>query len=233
MIRGFSFSPLYEKGNNMNRKTSLDIKKTASIAMLSALAFLARLVFKIPVSFLTFDIKDTVIALGGLVFGPVSGVVIALVVSLVEMIISETGPIGFIMNFVSSAVFAGVASLIYKFKRTFNGAIIGLYSSVAATTAVMLLMNVILTPIYQGVPRSAVIAMLPTLFLPFNFAKTLLNAAIVMLIYKPVVVALRKAKILEGKTMDVKFGKQSVITIIISSVSLVAAIVIFVILNNK
>jgi riboflavin transporter FmnP len=201
--------------------------------MLSALAFLARLVFKIPVSFLTFDIKDTVIALGGLVFGPVSGVVIALVVSLVEMIISETGPIGFIMNFVSSAVFAGVASLIYKFKRTFNGAIIGLYSSVAATTAVMLLMNVILTPIYQGVPRSAVIAMLPTLFLPFNFAKTLLNAAIVMLIYKPVVVALRKAKILEGKTMDVKFGKQSVITIIISSVSLVAAIVIFVILNNK
>lgn len=217
----------------MNRKTSLDIKKTASIAMLSALAFLARLVFKIPVTFLTFDIKDTVIALGGLVFGPVSGVVIALVVSLVEMIISETGPIGFIMNFVSSAVFAGVASLIYKFKRTFNGAIIGLYSSVAATTAVMLLMNVILTPIYQGVPRSAVIAMLPTLFLPFNFAKTLLNAAIVMLIYKPVVMALRKAKILEGKTMDVKFGKQSVITIIISSVSLVAAIVIFVILNNK
>ena len=217
----------------MNKKTSLDIKKTASIAMLSALAFLARLVFKIPVSFLTFDIKDTVIALGGLVFGPVSGVVIALVVSLVEMIISETGPIGFIMNFVSSAVFAGVASLIYKFKRTFNGAIIGLYSSVAATTAVMLLMNVILTPIYQGVPRSAVIAMLPTLFLTFNFAKTLLNAAIVMLIYKPVVVALRKAKILEGKTMDVKFGKQSVITIIISSVSLVAAIVIFVILNNK
>ena len=37
----------------------------------------------------------------------------------------------------------------------------------------------------------------------------------------------------EGKTMYVKFGKQSVITIIISSVSLVAAIVIFVILNNK
>ena len=217
----------------MNRKTTLDIKKTASIAMLSALAFLARLVFKIPVSFLTFDIKDTVIALGGLVFGPVSGVVIALVVSLVEMIISETGPIGFVMNFVSSAVFAGVASLIYKFKRTFNGAIIGLYSAVAATTAVMLLMNVLLTPIYQGVPRSAVIAMLPTLFLPFNFAKTLLNAAIVMLIYKPVVVAFRKAKIVEGKAMDIKFGKQSVITIIISSVSLIAAVVIFVILNNK
>ena len=217
----------------MSKKTNIDVKKMASIAMLSALAFLARLVFKIPVSFLTFDIKDTVIALGGLVFGPVSGVVIALVVSLVEMIISETGPIGFVMNFISSAVFAGVASLIYKFKRTFNGAIIGLYSSVAATTAVMLLMNLFLTPIYQGVPRSAVVAMLPTLFLPFNFAKTLLNAAIVMLIYKPVVVALRKAKIVEGRAMDIKFGKQSIITIVVSSVSLIAAVVVFVILNNK
>lgn len=217
----------------MNKKTNIDVKKMASIAMLSALAFLARLVFKIPVSFLTFDIKDTVIALGGLVFGPISGVVIALVVSLVEMIISETGPIGFVMNFISSAVFAGVASLIYKFKRTFNGAIIGLYSSAAATTAVMLLMNLFLTPIYQGVPRSAVVAMLPTLFLPFNFAKTLLNAAIVMLIYKPVVVALRKAKIVEGRAMDIKFGKQSIITIVVSSVSLIAAVVVFVILNNK
>ena len=97
----------------------------------------------------------------------------------------------------------------------------------------MLLMNLLLTPIYQGVPRSVVISMLPTLFLPFNFAKTLLNAAIVMLIYKPVVVALRKAKIIEGGAMDTKFGKQSVITIAVSAVSLIAAIVIFVILNNK
>lgn len=216
----------------MNKKTT-NYKKIASIAMLSAFAFLARLVFKIPVSFLTFDIKDTVIALGGLVFGPVSGVVIALLVSLIEMIISETGPIGFVMNFVSSACFAGIAALIYKYKRTFNGAIIGLFSSVGATTAVMLLMNVLLTPIYQGVPRSVVVDMLPTLFLPFNFAKTLLNAAIVMLIYKPVVIALRKAKIIEGRAMDTKFGKQSVITIAVSSVSLIAAIIIFVILNNK
>ena len=212
---------------------SVDYKKIASIAMLSAFAFLARLVFKIPVSFLTFDIKDTVIALGGLVFGPISGVVIALLVSLIEMIISETGPIGFVMNFISSATFAGVASLIYKYKRTFNGAIIGLFSSVAATTAIMLLMNVVLTPIYQGMPRSVVISMLPTLFLPFNFAKTLLNAAIILLIYKPVVMALRKANIVEGRKMDIKFSKQSVITIIISSISLIVAIAIFVVLNSK
>ena len=216
----------------MNKRIT-DYKKIASIAMLSALAFLARLVFKIPVSFLTFDIKDSIIALGGMIFGPVSGVVIALLVSLIEMIISETGPIGFVMNFISSAAFAGTAALIYKFKRTFNGAIIGLFSAVGVTTAVMLIMNLLLTPIYQSVPVSVVIDMLPTLFLPFNFAKTLLNASIVMLIYKPVVIALRKARILEGKPMDTKFGKESVITIVVSAVSLIVAVTIFVILNAK
>ena len=217
----------------MKKSNTIDVKKIAGIAMLSALAFLARLIFKIPVSFLTFDIKDTVIALGGLIYGPVSGVVIALLVALIEMIISETGPIGFLMNFISSAVFAGTASLIYKLKRSFNGAIIGLFSAAFATTCVMLLMNLFLTPIYQQVPRSVVISMLPTLFLPFNLAKTLLNTAVVMLIYKPVVIALRKAKIVDGKAMDIKFGKQSVITIILSSVCLTAAIVTFVILNNQ
>ncbi len=216
----------------MNKRIT-DYKKIASIAMLSALAFLARLIFKIPVSFLTFDIKDSIIALGGMIFGPVSGVVIALLVSLIEMIISETGPIGFVMNFISSAAFAGTAALIYKFKRTFNGAIIGLFSAVGVTTAVMLIMNLLLTPIYQSVPVSVVIDMLPTLFLPFNFAKTLLNASIVMLIYKPVVIALRKARILEGKPMDTKFGKESVITIVVSAVSLIIAVTIFVILNIK
>jgi riboflavin transporter FmnP len=149
------------------------------------------------------------------------------------MIISETGPIGFVMNFISSAAFAGTAALIYKFKRTFNGAIIGLFSAVGVTTAVMLIMNLLLTPIYQSVPVSVVIDMLPTLFLPFNFAKTLLNASIVMLIYKPVVIALRKARILEGKPMDTKFGKESVITIVVSAVSLIVAVTIFVILNAK
>ena len=216
----------------MNKRIT-NYKTIASIAMLSALAFLARLIFKIPVSFLTFDIKDSIIALGGMIFGPVSGVVIALLVSLIEMIISETGPIGFVMNFISSAAFAGTAALIYKFKRTFNGAIIGLFSAVGTTTAVMLLMNLLLTPIYQEVPVEVVIGMLPTLFLPFNFAKTLLNAAIVMLIYKPVVIALRKARILEGKPMDTKFGKESVITIVVSAVSLIIAVTIFVILNTK
>ena len=135
------------------------------------------------------------------------------------------------MNFISSAAFAGVASLIYKRKRTLNGALAGIFTSVALTTAVMMLMNILITPIYMGVDRGVVISMLPTVLLPFNFAKTLMNGAIAMLIYKPVAVAMRRAKLLGGKPMDTKFGRRSVITIVVGVISLAVSIAIFIILN--
>ena len=58
---------------------------------------------------------------------------------------------------------------------------------------IMLLWNYFLTPIYMGYPREAVAAMLLPQFLPFNLIKGILNTAITMLIYKPLVTALRKA----------------------------------------
>ena len=59
----------------------------------------------------------------------------------------------------------------------------------------MLLWNYLITPIYQKVPRDVVAAMLPTVFLPFNLVKGGLNMAITLLLYKPVVTALRKARL--------------------------------------
>ena len=51
----------------------------------------------------------------------------------------------------------------------------------------------LIAPIYQGVPRNVVAAMLPTVFLPFNLVKGGMNMAATLLLYKPVVTALRKA----------------------------------------
>ena len=63
----------------------------------------------------------------------------------------------------------------------------------AAMTVLMLLWNYLITPIYQGVPRDVVAAMLPTVFLPFNLVKGGMNMAATLLLYKPIVTALRKA----------------------------------------
>ena len=214
------------------KNNNFSTKKLVAIAVFAALAFGVTLVFRIPVSFLTFDAKDAILVVASFIYGPIAAVVMSLITSLLEISISDTAVIGALMNFISSATFAGIASLIYKRKRTFNGALIGLFTSVAVTTAVMMLMNILITPFYLGVERSVVIPMLPTVLLPFNFAKTLMNGAIAMLIYKPVAIALRRAKLLDGKSMDTKFGKQSVITIILGTVSLAVAITVFIILNT-
>ena len=85
-------------------------------------------------------------------------------------------------------------------------------------TGMMLLWNAFLTPLYMGAPRDAVIAMLVPVFLPFNALKGGLNAAITLLLYKPLVKALRAAKLLPAQSS----GKQTSVTL----VNLLIAVVI-------
>ena len=214
------------------RKHKIDVKALVGMATFSALAYGVTFVFRIPVSFLTFDAKDAILAVASFIYGPLAAIIMALIPALIELItISGTGIWGFVMNFASSACFAFTASLIYKFKRSLNGAIIGIFASVATTTALMMLLNIFVTPVYMGVSREAVIELLPTLLFPFNLAKTMMNAAITMLIYKPISVAMKRARLING-SIDLRFNKQSLIMLICGTVTLAVAIVIFVILSK-
>ena len=228
--RGF-FIPL---GDFMRteRKPEINVKTLVGMATFAALAYGVTFVFRIPVSFLTFDAKDAVLTVASFIYGPLAAIVMALIPALIELItISGTGLWGFIMNFASSFCFAFTASLIYKYKRSLNGAIIGIFASVATTTALMMLLNIYVTPVYMGVSREAVIELLPTLLFPFNLAKTMMNAAITMLIYKPVSVTMKRARLINGN-VDLRFNKQSVIMLACGTVTLAVAIVIFVILSK-
>ncbi len=174
------------------------VRTVVTLGMLVAIAYAVMWVCKpIPkvMGILQFDLKDCVIVIGGLLFGPVAAAASSLVVSLLEMVTatSGTGPIGMLMNFLSTASFCVTASVIYKRRRTQMGAVAGLASGVAVMVAVMLVWNWLITPIYQEVPREVVVSMLPTVFLPFNLVKGGLNMAAALLLYKPVVSALRAA----------------------------------------
>jgi len=56
----------------------------------------------------------------------------------------------------------------------------------------MMVWNYLVTPLYMGYPREAVVELLIPAFLPFNLLKSGLNAGITFLLYKPVITALRK-----------------------------------------
>ena len=194
-------------------------KKVTLLGMLAAIAYAVIFVchFLIPpvAGFLTLDVKDTIIAIAGFIFGPLSAALVGVVVAAVEMVtISATGPIGLVMNILSSCCFACVAALIYKRKHTLKGAIMGL---------------ILITPIYMGVPRATVAAMLVPVFLPFNLGKYILNAALTMLIYKPIVTALRKANLLAPSSSDAApvQKKQHLGTILVSLLILITCILGF------
>ena len=174
------------------------IKRLALLGMLAAVSYITVMLVHIPVvSFLKYEPKDVIITIAGFLCGPLSSAAISLVVSLLEMVtVSDTELIGCVMNFISTCSFACVAAIIYKKYRSQTGALVGLLAGSGAMIVVMMLWNWLLTPLYMGVPRSAVVEMLLPVFLPFNVLKAGLNSALTLLIYKPVSRGLRKARLL-------------------------------------
>ncbi len=214
-----------------------NLRKYLALAMFTAIAYISLLFMKIGGigGFLTFDIKDAVLTIAAMQFGPLSGVIMALLVSFIEMItISGTGPWGFLMNFIGSAAFAALASAIYLYmprrKKTLSGAILGLVVAVFAMTGLMLVMNILITPLYTHAPLSAIYDMMLPLLLPFNLIKALANAAIVFVLYKPVCTALRRVQLMENGATEYHASKKTLVYLLAGFVILVAC-VLFLILG--
>jgi len=181
----------------MSNKTRL----LTILAMLTAMAYVIgmfiRIRFMPGAPFLTYDPKDIIIVLGGLMFGPLPALIMSVTLAFIEMIThSETGPIGMLMNVIASATFACPAAYIYQRSRTLGGAVLGIIAGVLIATGTMLLWNYLMVPIFNtAVTREMVAGMIVPVFLPFNLIKASLNGAMVLLIYKPVTSALKAAKL--------------------------------------
>ena len=208
-------------------KSNENLKTIVTLGMLTAIAIVADILLRIPNigGFLTYEPKDIIITIAGFIFGPLYAVIMSLIVCLVEMItVSTTGFIGLAMNFLSSIAFVGVATLIYYKKKTLSRAIIALISGAVSMIIIMLLWNYILTPVFMGVPREAVLDMMLPLLLPFNALKAGLNGAIVLLLYKPIVTALRKTGLIaERQSNDSSNKKRNTLVIVLVSLVLVVA----------
>lgn len=210
-------------------------KKLTAIAMLSALAYIAMAFGRIPVVlFLKYDPKDIIITLGGFLYGPFAAFIMSMVVSFAEMLtVSETGLIGVLMNVISTCSFACTAAVIYKKHRNFKGAAIGLLAGWLTSTAIMMLWNYLIAPLYMTIPRETIAKLLFTAFLPFNLLKGGLNAAITMLIYKPVMKVMRKSNMLPGIEEEPANTKKINISIILVSFFIIATCVMFILVFQK
>lgn len=219
----------------MNART----QRMTTLAVMSAIAYLLMLLtheinFMPSAPFLSLDMKDVVIVIGGFIYGPMAALMMSLVVSLIEMLtVSSTGFIGLLMNVLASCAFACSAAFVYKRKQTLVGAVIGLVVGCLLATGMMLLWNYIITPLYQGVPRNVIAAMLIPVFLPFNLIKTGVNATVSLLLYKPLVKALRRSHLIpESKSQQTGSGKVNLGLMLVAAILLVTLVLIILALKG-
>lgn len=175
-------------------------KKLTTISMLCAFAYVAAVVGRIPlVLFLKYDPKDIIIVIGGFIFGPLTSFSITIIVSIVQTFTTSATEIwGCMMNIISSCAFSYPAALLYKKKHMLSGAMLGLCCGWGCQVVVMMIWNYLIAPVYMNYPKEMIMELLLSAFLPFNVIKGGLNAAITMLLYKPVVTALRRSNLIEA-----------------------------------
>ena len=216
----------------MNRQR-FSTRYIAVVAMFTAISFIAVLLSKVipnVAGFLSYEPKDAVIVISGFIFGPLTCVIVSVLTSLIEMLsISSTGIYGFLMNVVSTCAFTVPAAWFYRRHHTIKGALAGLGIGIIVLAACMVLWNYIITPFYMGVDRSVVAGMLMSVFLPFNLIKGGINAGLTLLIYKPVVNALRRAHLVEASSSGSKGGFKAGYTLFAAAV-LITFVLLFLVM---
>ena len=185
------------------RKRLFTVRKLVVTAMFSALAYVLMLLdFSVPIipSFVKMDFSELPALIAAFAVGPVSGVVVCLVKNLIHLATTTTGGIGELCNFLLGASFVLTAGVIYRFRKTRVGALIGALSGALIMALFSIPLNYFVTyPVYtKFLPIERIIEMYQAIIpsvngllqclivfnAPFTLLKGLADAAITFLVYK-------------------------------------------------
>lgn len=137
------------------------------------------------VTWLKFDASNMPAMVVGFGFGPGAGVAVGIVIAIIHGLLMADFT-GALMNILTVTCFVLPAAIMYSKKRTYPIAIVGLVLSIIAATIGAIVGNLIVTPMWLGVPLDAVIAMIIPILIPFNLVKGLINAVLTLIIYKSI-----------------------------------------------
>ncbi|MDY5775685.1 MAG: ECF transporter S component [Lachnospiraceae bacterium] len=185
------------------KKKTINVRYMTMTAMLSAVAFvLMFLEFNVPFmpSFIKMDLSELPALIGAFAMGPASGVIICLIKNLLHLLMSTTGGVGELSNFILGALFVIPAGLMYKKKKGRKSALIGSLIGAVVMAVVSVFSNYfIVYPVYTAfMPMDTIISMYQAILpsadtllkclvifnMPFTFVKGLINVIITFLIYK-------------------------------------------------
>lgn len=169
----------------MDNNKNFKIKKLVLISLFAAISFLSIFLFKIPIGgFLDYNPKNVFITVPALIFGPYVSFYISLLSCFFEFItVSETGIIGFIMNFFAAISFSFTFSFIFFKKKNLKFLIFASIIASILSSIIMIALNILLSPLYLGISVNDVINIILPLLLPFNLFRSIMDSVLIILLY--------------------------------------------------
>lgn len=177
--------------NNNEQTKSNNTVRLAKMGMLVAISIVLVSFIHFPifpaVGFLEYDPADIPILIGTFAFGPFAGIILTVVAALIQgaTVSAGGGVYGIIMHIIATGSMTIVSGNIYKKNKTRKGAVIALLFGVITWIIVMMGANMVITPLFMGVPRDVVWDLMPFIC-GFNAIKAGINAVITFLLYKSI-----------------------------------------------
>lgn len=185
------------------RRRTVTVAGTAIFAAISVLLYITKVppfVFPIfpLVNFLEINFSEVPALIAGFAYGPLSGFLVLLVRFLVKLPMSSTAMVGEVADIIYSSSFVLTATIIYKYRRTFKGALLGLGIAFIAQILVSSLANYfVIYHLYNEMFFNGKMAMIlsnkygaftPEQFIlwviPFNIIKNTIIGGLTLVVYK-------------------------------------------------
>ena len=179
------------------KKGISNTKFVVTVGIFSAISFVLQMIgslMGIKVGgFLEIEISDLPPLILSLAYGPFVGIFVELIKNFLHCFVTTTGFVGEFANFVINGMLCGVAGFVYKFKRTYKGAILSLITGVIVMTLAGALVNFfVMLPLYMpNADFSTKFSIVTSLIMPFNLARGTVLSIITVLLYKRISKAIK------------------------------------------
>lgn len=175
--------------NSTYRGQGWSTQRIAITALLCAVSAISTLVLEFPImpgiTYLKYDPSCVIAVLGGLLFDPVVGLTISIIPYLVH-VATSSGIYGTIMAIIAAVSYVMPPVLLYRWHKTQRSLIVGLLVGSICSILACIIGNLLITPLYTGMPIVAVTGLIVPVIIPFNVIKSVLNGALTLALFVPV-----------------------------------------------
>lgn len=189
----------------MQKTHSELLRKMVVTAIFGVVGFILMVLeFPVPLvpSFIKLDFSELPALITAFAVGPLWGVIVCLVKNVLHCFLSSTMGIGELSNFILGSVFVFTAGLVYKYKKSRIGALIGSVTGAVLMSVIGVFSNYfIIYPLYSmflKMPMDTIINAYHNIYpfvtdlwtallvcnLPFTFLKCMVSVVITFICYK-------------------------------------------------